>query len=57
MMAVNMNYVSPEMKRALAPTDTRLRGDERYWEEGKEAEAGDEKVRLEVKQRKARKIR
>ena len=54
-MALNMNYINDAMKKVIAPTDTRLRGDQRLWEEGKEEEAGEEKVRLEVKQRKARK--
>ena len=45
------------MRKVIAPTDTRLRGDERLYEEGKVDEADEEKVRLEVKQRKARKIR
>ena len=45
------------MKAVIAPTDTRNRGDERLFEEGKVDEADEEKIRLEVKQRKARKIR
>tara|TARA_B110000285_G_C15108633_1_gene609620 strand:+ start:1976 stop:2089 length:114 start_codon:yes stop_codon:yes gene_type:complete len=37
------------MQAMLPPSDTRLRGDQRLWEEGKEDEADEEKVRLEVK--------
>ena len=43
------------MKGAIAPTDSRLRSDQRLFEEGRQQEADDEKVRLEVKQREARK--
>ena len=45
------------MKKFVAPTDCRLRGDMRFYEEGKVDEADEEKIRLEVKQRKARKER
>ena len=45
------------MKAILPPSDTRLRGDQRLYENGKVDEADEEKIRLEVKQRKARKIR
>ena len=56
-VAINLNYVNDEMLEVLAPTDTRRRGDQRFYEAGKVDEADEEKVRLEVKQRKARKIR
>lgn len=39
----------------IAPTDSRLRGDQRLFENGKQAEADQEKLRLEIKQRQARK--
>ena len=39
----------------IAPTDSRFRGDQRLFELGKQTEADEEKVRLEIKQRKARK--
>ena len=55
--AVNLNFVCPEMREWLAPTDSRLRGDMRLYEEGKVDEADEEKMRLEVKQRAARKRR
>lgn len=32
--AVNLNYICPEMREWLAPTDSRLRGDMRLYEEG-----------------------
>jgi len=41
----------------LAPTDSRFRGDQRLFEEGKIAEADLEKIRLEEKQRALRKER
>jgi hypothetical protein len=56
-VAINLNFISEELKQLLAPTDTRLRGDQRLFEQGKVDEADEEKIRLEVKQRKARKIR
>ena len=46
---INLNYVSPDMRGTLAPTDTRYRGDQRLYEEGKEDAADEEKIRLEVK--------
>ena len=54
---VNLNYKSSEMDGVIPPTDARYRNDMRLWEQGKEDEADEEKVRLEVKQRRARKIR
>lgn len=45
------------MKGIVAPTDSRYRRDQQYWEEGKMAEADVEKQRLEVKQRVSRKAR
>jgi hypothetical protein len=39
------------MRAMLPPSDTRLRGDQRLFEEGKVEEADEEKIRLEVKQR------
>lgn len=41
----------------LAPTDSRLRGDQRLFEQGKLAEADEEKIRLEIIQRAQRKER
>ena len=45
------------MKQVIGPTDTRFRNDQRFLEEGKVDEADEEKNRLEVKQRKGRKVR
>jgi hypothetical protein len=39
----------------IAPSDSRFRGDQRLFEDGKWVEADEEKLRLEVKQRAARK--
>ena len=38
-------------KLIMAPTDSRLRGDQRLFENGKATEADEEKLRLEIKQR------
>lgn len=57
LVSINLNYTSPELEALVAPTDTRRRGDQRLFEQGKVDEADEEKVRLEVKQRKARKLR
>lgn len=46
-----LNHFSEEMNGVIAPTDSRLRGDMRLFEEGKMDLADAEKVRLEVKQR------
>ena len=45
------------MKGHISPTDSRYRGDMRFYEEGKVDEADEEKIRVEVKQRKSRKER
>ena len=45
------------MEEGLAPTDSRKRPDQRLMEEGKWDEANDEKLRLEEKQRAARRQR
>jgi len=45
------------MEEGLAPTDTRLRPDQRLMEEGKWDDANTEKVRMEEKQRAARRQR
>ena len=52
-MACQLN----EMEEGLAPTDSRKRPDQRLMEEGKWDEANDEKLRLEEKQRAARRQR
>jgi len=49
--AIQCNYITDEMRAMLPPSDTRLRGDQRLFEEGKVEEADEEKIRLEVKQR------
>lgn len=45
------------MEEGLAPTDSRKRPDQRLMEEGKWDDANDEKLRLEEKQRAARRQR
>ena len=45
------------MECVIAPTDSRLRKDQRLFEEGKMDEADKEKTRLEVKQRASRKAK
>jgi oxysterol-binding protein 1 len=52
-LAVQLN----EPEAGVAPTDSRLRPDQRLMEEGKWEEANKEKLRLEDKQRTARRLR
>lgn len=54
---VQLNYFPRQMQAILPPTDTRRRPDQRYLENGDMINAGKEKDRLEVKQRKVRKWR
>ena len=64
-ISLQLNHLSEELaasggkdnsgKFVMAPTDSRLRGDQRLFENGKQVEADDEKLRLETKQRQARK--
>lgn len=55
--AINLNHFPPSLKDKVAPTDSRYRPDLRLFEEGKIDEGGEEKHRLEEKQREVRKIR
>lgn len=57
LFAVTLNGLDEELKQYLPRTDTRLRPDQRAMEEGRYDEAADEKRRVELKQREARKIR
>jgi hypothetical protein len=50
-----LNYRSQEMEGVIAPTDSRFRNDQRFFEEGNVDAADKEKIRLEVKQRTSRK--
>ena len=52
-LAIEMN----EAEDGVAPTDSRLRPDQRCMEDGRWDEANRVKVRLEEKQREARKLR
>ena len=54
---LNLNYLDEEMKLFIAPTDTRLRPDQRLHEQFNFEEAEKEKARMEVKQRQVRKMR
>ena len=51
----DLNNLTEDMKNALPPTDSRFRPDQRLMEMQEIDEAGEEKHRLEEKQRKARK--
>ncbi|KAM7372554.1 hypothetical protein PAMP_009712 [Pampus punctatissimus] len=53
--ARELNELTPELKAALPPTDTRFRPDQRLLEEGKVAEADKKKDEVEEKQRERRK--
>ncbi|EJS44330.1 osh2p [Saccharomyces arboricola H-6] len=55
--AITLNAPQPHLLPWIAPTDTRLRPDQRAMEDGRYDEAGDEKFRVEEKQRAARKER
>ena len=55
--ALTLNGLDDNLKSWLAPTDTRLRPDQRDMENGNYDRAADEKHRVEVKQRQARKYR
>ena len=55
--AVTLNALPPNLQRYLAPTDSRFRPDQRAMEEGRYDLAASEKVRVEEKQRAARRAR
>ncbi|KAG2709122.1 hypothetical protein I3760_05G224200 [Carya illinoinensis] len=54
--AITLNELSPGLKEKLPPTDSRLRPDQRYLENGEYEMANAEKLRLEQRQRQARKM-
>ncbi|KAL6217176.1 hypothetical protein ACLB2K_010393 [Fragaria x ananassa] len=54
--AITMNELLPGLKEKLPPTDSRLRPDQRYLENGEYEMANSEKLRLEQRQRQARKM-
>lgn len=55
--AITLNALPKHLQPWLAPTDTRLRPDQRAMEEGRYDEAADEKYRVEEKQRASRRQR
>ncbi|OIT31222.1 PREDICTED: oxysterol-binding protein-related protein 1C-like isoform X3 [Nicotiana attenuata] len=54
--AITMNELIPGLKDRLPPTDSRLRPDQRCLENGQYDRANSEKLRLEERQRQARKM-
>ncbi|CAI9755922.1 unnamed protein product [Fraxinus pennsylvanica] len=54
--AITLNELTPELKEMLPPTDSRLRPDQRYLENGEYEMANAEKLRLEQRQRQAHKM-
>lgn len=54
--AITLNEITPGLKEKLPPTDSRLRPDQRHLENGEYTLANSEKLRLEEKQRQARKL-
>ncbi|OIW21480.1 hypothetical protein TanjilG_04947 [Lupinus angustifolius] len=54
--AITLNELTPGLKENLPPTDSRLRPDQRYLENGEFEMANSEKLRLEQRQRQARKM-
>ncbi|KAL3676842.1 hypothetical protein R1sor_026790 [Riccia sorocarpa] len=55
--SIGLNELSPKLAEALPPTDSRLRPDQRALEDGDLEKATPEKLRLEEKQREARRLR
>ncbi|XP_052736374.1 oxysterol-binding protein-related protein 1C isoform X3 [Vigna angularis] len=54
--AITLNELTPGLKDKLPPTDSRLRPDQRHLENGEYEMANSEKLRLEQRQRQARKM-
>ncbi|XP_057972463.1 oxysterol-binding protein-related protein 1C-like [Malania oleifera] len=54
--AITLNELTPGLKERLPPTDSRLRPDQRCLENGEYEMANSEKLRLEQRQRQARKM-
>ncbi|GAB2280555.1 Oxysterol-binding protein- protein 1D [Dionaea muscipula] len=54
--AISLNELTPGLKEKLPPTDSRLRPDQRYLENGDYELANTEKLRLEQSQRQARRM-
>ncbi|RDY14652.1 Oxysterol-binding protein-related protein 1C, partial [Mucuna pruriens] len=54
--AIILNEITPGLKEKLPPTDSRLRPDQRCLENGQHEMANSEKLRLEQRQRQARKM-
>ncbi|KAL9396192.1 hypothetical protein Peur_010445 [Populus x canadensis] len=54
--AITLNELTPGLEEKLPPTDSRLRPDQRYLENGEFDMANSEKLRLEQRQRQARKM-
>ncbi|GAB4844862.1 Oxysterol-binding protein- protein 1C [Ancistrocladus abbreviatus] len=54
--AITLNELTPGLKEKLPPTDSRLRPDQRYLENGEFEKANAEKLRLEQRQRQARRM-
>ncbi|TYI82824.1 hypothetical protein E1A91_D05G248900v1 [Gossypium mustelinum] len=54
--AITLNELTPDLKEKLPPTDSRLRPDQRFLENGEYEMANSEKLRLEQRQRQARKM-
>ena len=55
--AININHLPDSLRSKLPHTDSRLRPDQKALEVGDFVKAGSEKLRLEQKQREARKYR
>ncbi|XWS15086.1 hypothetical protein CRYUN_Cryun35bG0064000 [Craigia yunnanensis] len=54
--AITLNELTPGLKEKLPPTDSRLRPDQKFLENGEYEMANSEKLRLEQRQRQARKM-
>ncbi|CAH9086190.1 unnamed protein product [Cuscuta europaea] len=54
--AITLNELTPGLQEKLPPTDSRLRPDQRYLENGEYDKSNDEKLRLETRQRMSKKL-
>ncbi|MED6170046.1 Oxysterol-binding protein- protein 1A [Stylosanthes scabra] len=54
--AITLNELTPGLQEKLPPTDSRVRPDQRHLENGEHEMANSEKLRLEQRQRQARKL-
>ena len=54
--SLQLNLMPDQLRDKLPPTDSRLRGDVKIWESGQIDNSTDEKNRIELNQRKRKKL-